>query len=157
MADMWSKETRSAVMAAIRSRGNKETELALVSLLRVSKISGWRRHTKLKGTPDFAFPRAKLAVFVDGCFWHGCPRCYRRPTSNRKFWDAKVERNKRRDREVGKVLRRLGWKVVRIWAHQLKKPKTVLGRISRALTAPRRDQNSHHLPDKAGAIGFTLP
>jgi len=59
-------------------------------------------------------------VFVDGCFWHGCPRCYRRPKSNRKFWDAKITRNRMRDRRVKSVLRNEGWQVLRFWEHDLK-------------------------------------
>jgi DNA mismatch endonuclease (patch repair protein) len=74
-------------MARVRSRGNKATELKLVSFLRSEGMVGWRRHLPLPGKPDFAFPKQKVAVFVDGCFWHGCPKCYTRPKSNLKFWD----------------------------------------------------------------------
>ena len=89
----------------------------------------------LPGRPDFAFPKAKVAVFTDGCFWHGCPRCYTRPKSNRKFWDAKVARNRERDREVSRGLRRKGWRVIRIWEHALKGAAagTAVRRIIRAL------------------------
>ena len=86
-----------------------------------SEETGWRRQLPLPGRPDFAFPKAKVAVFTDGCFWHGCPRCYTRPKSNRKFWDTKVIRNRERDREVSRGLRRKGWRVVRIWEHALQK------------------------------------
>ena len=105
-------------MAAIRSRGNKATELKLAAMLRAAGITGWRRHQPLPGRPDFIFRPARLAVFVDGCFWHGCPKCYRRPASNRKYWDAKVARNKCRDRLVNQTLRRSGWRVLRIWEHE---------------------------------------
>jgi DNA mismatch endonuclease (patch repair protein) len=87
VADIWTKQKRSDVMSLIRGKGNKETENALLALLRQNKITGWRRHLPLSGKPDFAFPKQRVAVFVDGCFWHGCPKCYTRPKSNLKFWD----------------------------------------------------------------------
>ena len=121
MPDVFTKTKRSAVMSLIRGRGNKDTELALIKLLRRHRITGWRRNQKVYGKPDFLFRRNRLALFVDGCFWHGCPSCYRRPKSNRKFWDAKIARNRERDRQVSRELRRLDWQVVRIWEHDLAK------------------------------------
>jgi DNA mismatch endonuclease (patch repair protein) len=106
-------------MSRIRGHSNKETELALMALFRRHRITGWRRRQRVFGKPDFVFRKLKVAVFVDGCFWHGCPRCYTRPKSNRKFWDAKFDRNRTRDREVNRALRKLGWKVVRSWEHDL--------------------------------------
>jgi len=85
------------------------------------------------GHPDFVFRRERVAVFVDGCFWHGCPKCYRRPKSNRKFWDAKAARNRARDAEVTRALRRAGWTVVRIWEHALRHPGRIVWRLGRAL------------------------
>lgn len=96
-------------------------------------LTGWRRNQPLLGKPDFTFRRERVAVFVDGCFWHGCPKCYRRPSSNRKYWDAKIDANRKRDRYVSRELRKLGWKVVRIWQHQLANPARVAGRVIRAL------------------------
>ena len=121
--DVFSRRERSRIMSRIRSQGNAGTELRLIKLFRSNKIVGWRRNRKLFGKPDFVFPKKRLVVFVDGCFWHGCPRCYRRPRSNQKYWDAKIIRNKKRDRKVKNVLQKLGWRVVRIWAHELKNPK----------------------------------
>ncbi|NJL26105.1 MAG: hypothetical protein HC902_13685 [Calothrix sp. SM1_5_4] len=72
MADTLTKKKRSAVMAAIRSRYNRSTELTLIAIMRENEIKGWRRGRPLPGRPDFVFPRQRLAVFVDGCFWHGC-------------------------------------------------------------------------------------
>jgi DNA mismatch endonuclease (patch repair protein) len=106
---------RSYLMSRVQGRGNKATELKLLSLLKQNKITGWRRHLRLPGKPDFAFPKQKVAVFVDGCFWHGCPKCYIRPKTNRKFWDKKREDNMARDKRVTRQLRRQGWKVIRIW------------------------------------------
>jgi DNA mismatch endonuclease (patch repair protein) len=123
-------------MALIRGRGNKATELKLLSLFNSDKLTGWRRYLPLPGKPDFAFPKQKVAVFVDGCFWHGCPKCYTRPKTNRKFWDKKREDNMARDKRVNRQLRRQGWKVIRIWQHALQKsPQTCLNRIHRALLA----------------------
>ena len=79
MADIWNKRKRSEVMALIRLRGNKATELRLVSIFRLHRITGWRRRQKLTGKPDFVFRKERVCVFVDGCFWHGCKKCYRRP------------------------------------------------------------------------------
>ena len=108
-------------MSRVHGRGNKDTELALVKMFRQHGITGWRRHQSIFGRPDFIFRRRKVAVYVDGCFWHGCPKCHRRPKSNRKFWDAKITQNRKRDRKVSRKLRRLGWRVVRIWEHDLAK------------------------------------
>ncbi len=121
-------------MSLIRGKGNKDTEQALLSLLRSERITGWRRHLPLPGKPDFAFPKQKVAVFVDGCFWHGCPKCYTRPKTNRAFWDKKREDNMARDRRVSRQLRACGWRVIRIWQHALKRsPQTCLARIRRAV------------------------
>jgi DNA mismatch endonuclease (patch repair protein) len=91
-------------MSRVQGRGNKATELTLLSLFKRNKITGWRRHLSLPGKPDFAFAKQKVAVFVDGCFWHGCPKCYTRPKTNRAFWDKKREDNMARDRRVTRQL-----------------------------------------------------
>jgi DNA mismatch endonuclease, patch repair protein len=135
VADIWSKQKRSAVMALVRSHGNKATELRLIALFRAAGIRGWRRHYPLPGRPDFVFRAQRVAVFIDGCFWHGCARCYRRPASNRAYWDAKVERNRARDRQVRRELRARGWKVLRIWEHELKTAPSLLRRLRIALSS----------------------
>jgi DNA mismatch endonuclease (patch repair protein) len=119
MTDVWTKQKRSEVMSLVPGRGNKSTELVLVRLFRQHKIKGWRRHVSLPGKPDFVFRKQRLAVFVDGCFWHGCPKHGRQPKSNRKFWRTKLSSNKNRDRFVNKALRQAGWRVLRIWEHEL--------------------------------------
>ena len=125
---------RSHLMSRIRGRGNATTELAVVQIFRTAKISGWRRHYRgLPGTPDFVFPAAKLAVFLDGCFWHGCPRCYRKPRTNAEYWGRKVMVNTRRDRRVARELRARGWRVLRIWEHAISKPGNVVRRVTRML------------------------
>jgi DNA mismatch endonuclease (patch repair protein) len=139
--DVLTPEQRSRNMSAIRSRGNQTTEERFVQLLREAHITGWRRHVSLPGKPDFVFPGARLAVFLDGCFWHGCPRCYRRPTSHTSYWDQKLQRNVARDSARRRELRKLGWRVLRIWEHTLKKhPLQCVVRVSKALEerAPAR-------------------
>ncbi|MEZ5387421.1 MAG: very short patch repair endonuclease [Prosthecobacter sp.] len=133
MPDVFTKSKRSEVMSRIRSRGNQATELALVKLMRAEGITGWRRQWPLHGKPDFVFPKRRVAVFVDGCFWHGCPKHGTWPKQNGRFWREKIERNRARDREVTRTLRGKGWKVLRIWEHALKKPGPALARLRRAV------------------------
>lgn len=83
----------------------------------------------MPGRPDFVFPAAKLVVFVDGDFWHGNPRNYRPPTSNVEYWRTKIQRNRDRDRQVNRTLRKLGWRVIRIWESSLSNEKAVAARI----------------------------
>jgi DNA mismatch endonuclease (patch repair protein) len=121
-------------MAQVLSCRNASTGLRLAALFRRFNIQGWRRNQNLTGKPDFAFRKQKVAVFVDGCFWHISPKCYTRPKTNRTFWDRKREDNITRDRRVNRQLRRQGWKVIRIWQHALQKsPSVCLNRIHRTL------------------------
>ena len=144
MADVFSKAKRSYVMSRIRSRGNKATELALIKLFRRHKITGWRRQIeirkaesgkrKFKVRPDFIFRQARLAVFVDGCFWHGCPRHATQPKTNAAFWQRKFSMNKQRDVRVTRTLRRDGWRVIRIWECSLARNlETCVERIQNTL------------------------
>ena len=145
MADVFSKKKRSQVMAAIRSTGNKDTELKLASIFRAYGIKGWRRHQRLAGipgSPDFVFRHKRLVVFVDGCFWHGCPKHGRTPDSNRSFWLRKLNRNKQRDRIVSKQLRIAGWRVLRFWAHDLSNPNVVARRLASGLSVVARTCNN---------------
>jgi DNA mismatch endonuclease (patch repair protein) len=135
MPDVFTKAKRSDVMSRIRSRGNKGTELAMIRVFRAHGITGWRRHQSVFGKPDFIFPKLRLAVFVDGCFWHGCPIHATKPRSNAMFWRRKLAMNKARDRFVNRALRRAGWRVLRIWEHELvrKREAGLIGRLRRAL------------------------
>ncbi len=135
MTDVFTPAKRSDVMSRIRSHGNKGTELRLMEVFRAHGFTGWRRRQKLLGKPDFVFRAQRVCVFVDGCFWHGCPKCYRRPATNRKFWDTKRERNMERDAEVTEALKKKGWRVLRVWEHELKKKqeKGLVARLCRVL------------------------
>ena len=157
MADVFTKRKRSEVMSRIRGRGNKDTELALARLLRAHGITGWRRHVEVRGRavlrrgpnskaaqqrrptfrvrPDFIFPKRKLAIFVDGCFWHACPIHATKPKNNAAFWLEKLAGNRHRDARVTRTLRRAGWRVLRLWEHELarKNELKLLRRIQKAV------------------------
>jgi DNA mismatch endonuclease, patch repair protein len=130
--DTFSPKKRSWIMAQVKSRGNKSTEINLRATLRENGITGWRRTYPLFGKPDFVFSEKRVAVFVDGCFWHGHPRKCRIPETNREYWKMKISRNTERDRLVTATLRKKGWKVVRIWEDSVKKPSTI-SRLRKAL------------------------
>ncbi len=129
--DHVTKEVRSKIMAAVHSRGNTTTELPLAKLLWAAGIKGYRKHWPVAGKTDFAWPSKKVAVFVDGCFWHGC-RCKYLPRTNTEFWRNKIETNTRRDRRVSQALRRDGWTVIRIKECAVRKAAS-LARIVRAV------------------------
>jgi DNA mismatch endonuclease (patch repair protein) len=93
----------------------------------------WNYAKGLPGTPDIAFMERKIAVFLDSCFWHGCPKHLRRPSSNQTYWEAKIKNNIKRDRRQRAALRRLGWSVLRIWEHDLKNPASIVKKIYRVL------------------------
>ena len=118
--DTVSPKERSRIMAQVKSAGNRSTEMKAIALFKKYGIKGWRRKYPLTGKPDFVFLREKLALFIDGCYWHGCPRHCRMPSSNREYWAEKIERNMTRDKAVAKELRAKNWTVIRVWEHELK-------------------------------------
>jgi len=112
---------RSRRMALVRSKGNRSTELLVEAGLKGLGLPRWRKHPRnVRGKPDFYFPRLRLVLFVDGCFWHSCPVCGRLPKSRVEFWLTKIDANRRRDIRVRSRLRRDGFHVMRIWEHELK-------------------------------------
>jgi DNA mismatch endonuclease (patch repair protein) len=135
MSDRLTPQERSLLMGKIRGKANRSTEGVLGKLLRLGRVVGWRTQQKLPGRPDFSFRKEKVAIFVDGCFWHGCPQHYRLPQSNVEFWEAKITRNRRRDRRDTRALKARGWRVVRIWEHDLRpaRREKTLARILRVL------------------------
>jgi DNA mismatch endonuclease, patch repair protein len=137
MADIWTKRKRSEVMSLIRSHGNKATELRLIEVFQAYRITGWRRKQTLFGNPDFIFRKERVCIFVDGCFWHNCPKHGTQPAMNRLFWSKKLQRNIVRDRLVNLILRKNGWRVLRVWQHELtKKNEPRLASRLRRLIAP---------------------
>lgn len=130
MGDIVSSEKRSEIMSHVRGRGNKATELALMSFFRSHRINGWRRHLALFGTPDFVFRTLRIVVFVDGCFWHACPLHRTIPSTNREFWRKKLSRNRQRDRLVNLTLRRAGWTVIRVWQHDLSNSRSLKRKLA---------------------------
>lgn len=130
MTDRMSNEKRSYTMSRIRSKGNASTELEMVSIMRRHGIRGWKRSQKVAGKPDFIFWTYRVAVFIDGCYWHGCKRCYIPPKSNEDYWNKKIASNRERDKRITKELTENGWKVIRFWEHSLKRPKWVLSKLT---------------------------
>jgi len=107
-------------MRRVKAHGNKSTEMRLVALFRKNGITGWRRNYPVKGRPDFVFPEKKVAVFVDGCFWHGHDCRNTRPEAHKEYWQKKRERNIQRDKEIIALFEARGWVVLRIWECELK-------------------------------------
>ena len=133
MTDVLTPEQRKRNMSRIRGK-NTSPELKLRKMLWESGIRGYRVHYKLPGKPDIVFTRKKVVVFVDGCFWHKCPVCFRPPETNAEFWNEKLQKNVERDLKVTKELEDLGWTVLRFWEHEVKKtPEDVVARIPLAL------------------------
>ena len=121
-------------MARVRSKGNRSTELRAMAKLQEYGITGWTTHqTDILGHPDFYFPNSRLVVFVDGCFWHACPKCGRIPKTRVEFWRAKIEGNRRRDLSISRRLRKQGYHVMRVWEHALKNDRWIL-RLIRMLS-----------------------
>jgi len=132
--------TRSATMRAVKGKGNKTTELAVRMALVRAGVRGWRMHARdIEGVPDLYFPRKRVAVFLDGCFWHGCPRCGHVPKENNPYWAAKLARNRARDKKKNQMLRRAGVRVLRIWEHDIKKDiSKCVARVQAFLRQPKK-------------------
>ncbi len=121
MSDIFDKEKRSEIMSVIHSKGNKSTELKIIQFFKENNINGWRRNYNVKGHPDFIFLKRKIAIFVDGCFWHGHDCRNTRPADNSDYWQNKRDRNVKHDKEITALFESRGWTVIRIWECELKK------------------------------------
>lgn len=108
-------------MKAVKSKGNKSTELKLIQIFKEFEIKGWRRNYRLLGNPDFVFSKNRVAIFSDGCFWHGHGCRNISPSDNAEYWKKKIQRNKTRDALVTRTLESRGWHVGRIWECEIKK------------------------------------
>ena len=127
MADVFDNKKRSEIMSKVRSKNNKSTELKLIQIFKENNIRGWKRNYPVKGHPDFVFLAKKIAIFVDGCFWHGHDCRNTRPSDNAEYWNKKRERNMKHDKEVTLLFEQRGWTVIRIWECELKnKNRSVL-------------------------------
>lgn len=133
VADIFDKEKRSKIMSSIHSKRNRTTELKLIEIFKQNKIVGWRRNYNVKGHPDFVFLDKKIAIFVDGCFWHGHDCRNTRPADNAEFWQKKRERNIAHDKEITSLFESHGWTVIRIWECELqvKKREVLLLKLAR--------------------------
>ena len=126
MADVLTVKQRSYNMSQIKSRDTKP-ELTLRKLLYSGGLRNYRLHSKkIIGKPDIVFPKLKIIIFIDGCQWHKCKKHYVPPKTNVTFWSKKINQNIKRDIIVNKHLKKLGWKVIRIWEHDLKKNQPFL-------------------------------
>lgn len=114
MSDVFTSEKRSEIMRQVRSNKNKSTELRLINIFKKNKIIGWRRNYKVKGHPDFIFLKQRIAIFVDGCFWHGHDCRNTSPASNQDYWQKKRAKNIAHDLEITALFESRGWKVLRI-------------------------------------------
>ena len=127
MSDNLTPEDRKKTMRAVKGKGTK-LEQRFFSTLAGMRISGWKKNvSEIIGKPDVVFPNQKIAIFIDGCFWHGCPICQRKlPKTNRKYWKQKIKRNISQAKSVNKELLQNDWKVFRIWEHEMKDPRAMI-------------------------------
>ena len=133
MVDIHSVKQRSYNMSMIKGK-NTKPELVLRKLISSNGVKGYRLNYKLPGKPDVVFGKYKIVIFIDGCFWHRCPKCFIQPENNSNFWKNKIEGNVERDKKINNLLKKKGWKVIRIWEHLLKKTQNhVYKEIIRAL------------------------
>jgi DNA mismatch endonuclease (patch repair protein) len=120
-------------MSRIRAK-NTGPEVKLRKFLSAAGIRGYRIHYNLPGKPDVVFTKKKIAIFIDGCFWHKCPVCFQEPETRKEFWMKKIQSNVDRDKKVNELLKDLGWKVIRIWEHEIKKePEKCIKKVIRFL------------------------
>ena len=136
MPDVFTKEKRSSIMRQVRSSRNKSTELKLISFFEINKVKGWRRNYQLFGKPDFVFPRNRIVIFLDGCFWHGHDCRNTKPKDNYEYWNNKIKRNQLRDKLVTETLSHKNWTVIRLWECCLKNQKFLEDELLNLLNNP---------------------
>jgi DNA mismatch endonuclease (patch repair protein) len=119
MSDIFSKNKRSEIMSKVRSKGSK-IEIEFQKKLWNSGFRYRKNSTKYFGKPDLVLQKYKTVIFIDSCFWHGCKKHGSMPQTRKKFWEEKIEGNKRRDKEVNRHYKKAGWKIFRIWGHSIK-------------------------------------
>jgi DNA mismatch endonuclease, patch repair protein len=137
MGDNLKPEDRRRTMQAVKGKGTR-LERRLFSMLAGMGVRGWKKNVaSVVGKPDVVFGKQRVAIFVDGCFWHGCPVCRRKlPQTNHEYWVRKINRNVAKAEAINDQLRGDGWTVVRIWEHEVRKAadlERVRGRILQAV------------------------
>jgi DNA mismatch endonuclease, patch repair protein len=133
MTDVLTGEQRKFNMSRIRGK-NTRPELKIRRMLFSKGIRGYRIHYGMQGQPDIVFVKKKIAIFIDGCFWHKCPVCFQEPETQKEFWAKKIQSNVKRDEKVNELLKNDGWEVIRFWEHDIrKKPDKVVKKISEIL------------------------
>ena len=133
MTDVLTQEQRKFNMSRIKGK-NTGPEVKLRKMLYAQGIRGYRIYCNLPGKPDIVFLKKKIAIFIDGCFWHKCPVCFQEPDTRKEFWMKKIQSNIERDKKVNELLQNDGWKVIRLWEHDVrKKPVEIVIKISEIL------------------------
>lgn len=133
MVDNLSPETRRKAMQTIRSKGTKLENKISKELWHLG-LRFRRNATDLHGKPDISIKKRKVVIFIDSCFWHGCDIHYRIPETNQEYWFKKINRNRQRDAEITKYYQEKGWRILRIWEHEIKNdPNGIVDRIYRFL------------------------
>ncbi|WOF16781.1 very short patch repair endonuclease [Methanoplanus sp. FWC-SCC4] len=133
MTDVLTPEQRKRNMSSIKSKDTKP-EIKIRKMLWENGIRGYRIHYDLPGKPDIAFTKYKIAVFIDGCYWHKCPECFREPKTNTEFWMNKINGNVERDKKITKELEDSGWTVLRFWEHEVRKnPDLIIKKINNSI------------------------
>jgi DNA mismatch endonuclease (patch repair protein) len=136
MVDVLTQEQRKYNMSQIRGK-NTVPEVKLRKLLWLQGLRGYRIHYNLPGKPDIVFTKKKIAIFVDGCFWHKCPVCFQEPETRKEFWMKKIQSNVDHDKKVNAQLKELGWMVMRFWEHEVReKPDPVIKKIKKKMSVP---------------------
>jgi DNA mismatch endonuclease (patch repair protein) len=131
--DTVSTKKRSETMRAIKSR-NTSLEKNFRKILRDAGYKFKNNVASLTGKPDIVFPKQKVAIFLDSCFWHGCKRHCRMPIANRVYWRKKIENNKKRDKKINAIYKKMGWEILRFWEHEIKKcPNKTINHIEKII------------------------
>jgi DNA mismatch endonuclease (patch repair protein) len=142
--DRITKDRRSAVMSSVKREGTR-LEAAFAQGLAARGLTGFEEQPAgIPGRPDFVHRAARVAIFIDSCFWHGCPQHLRRPSSNTDYWQQKIARNQARDRRVTAELRESGWRVLRVWEHSVRNPRALKWWLTRI---------AHFVGDDAAGAG----
>ncbi|MDO8555419.1 MAG: very short patch repair endonuclease [bacterium] len=129
MTDVVSKKKRSEIMSAVRSKDTK-IEVAFRKALWNKGFRYSKNSAKYFGKPDLVLKKYKTVIFLDSCFWHGCKKHCRIPSVRKNYWPQKIARNSARDKEVSKHYKKQGWKIFRIWEHNLpQKMQKVIAKI----------------------------